>query len=532
MEGVNQKTRSSGFVDIDQLVSELRRCAIDFEYFCEKYLKIQSIDGGIIPFKLNPVQKKLHEILNEQYNRIGKVRAIIVKGRKMGISTYVSARFFHRVIFNSGLNAFIMAHRDDSTQVLFDIVRRFYEYMPDPKPMLSASNPKELVFGRIDSRFMVATAGARDVGRASTIHLFHGSEVAFWEQMREHVRGALQAVPDSPGTEIILESTGNGAGNEFYRRFTSAQTGRSEYIAIFLPYWIHPQYRKKVPPDIKWDIKELSYLEMGVPPEALMWRRAKIINDFDNDELLFMREYPATAEEAFVNLERESLIPFDLVQQAMAREAEPDPAVPLVVGVDPARFGNASTAIAYRRGRVVEKIERLGGLSTMEIVGHIVRIIEQDHPAAVCVDCAGLGGGIVDRLVELGYGNIVIPIYGSSRADEPDRYSNKRAECWARLLRWLQDEEPVLPNDTQLAKDLITPARLYDSRGRLKLESKTSMHNRGADSPDSADALSYTFAVDPTTLMQYNIQNDPMEELAAKLRILEYQLNYNGLKTE
>ena len=66
---------------------------------------------------------------------------------------------------------------------------------------------------------LVGTAGTRDVGRSKTLQPFHGSEVAFWPNARTHFAGVLQAVPDLPGSEIILESTANGAGGEFHGRW-------------------------------------------------------------------------------------------------------------------------------------------------------------------------------------------------------------------------------------------------------------------------------------------------------------------------
>ena len=79
--------------------------------------------------------------------------------------------------------------------------------------------------------------------RSSTIQLFHGSEVAFWPFAETHAAGVLQAVPNQPGTEIILESTANGVGNFFHKKWREAETGRSEYLAIFVPWHWQDEYR-------------------------------------------------------------------------------------------------------------------------------------------------------------------------------------------------------------------------------------------------------------------------------------------------
>jgi hypothetical protein len=58
----------------------------------------------------------------------------------------------------------------------------------------------------------------------------------------------------------------------------------------------------------------------------------------------------------------------------------------LILGVDPAGKGADSTAIAWRRGREITKIERRRGLSTMEVVGWVAKIIREDKPAKVFLD--------------------------------------------------------------------------------------------------------------------------------------------------
>src|SRR6202000_1399634 len=94
---------------------------------------------------------------------------------------------------------------------LFGMAKRFYEHCPEVvRPSLEASNAKELIFDKLESGYKVGTAGSKGVGRSDTIQLFRGSEVAYWPNAATHVAGALQAVPDEPGTEIILESTSAG----------------------------------------------------------------------------------------------------------------------------------------------------------------------------------------------------------------------------------------------------------------------------------------------------------------------------------
>lgn len=271
----------------------------DLEYYAPRCLKIRAKSGAVYPFRLNAAQTYLHRRLEEQKAKTGKVRALVLKGRQQGCSTYTEGRFFHRVSHRRGTKAFILTHLDEATNNLFGMAKRFYEHCPEVvRPSLRASNAKELIFDKLDSGYKVGTAGSKGTGRSDTIQLFHGSEVAYWPNAQTHVAGALQAVPDEPGTEIILESTSNGRSGLFYDMCAAAMRGEGEYILIFIPWFWQAEYRKPVPEGFEPTADELAYQQAhGVDLEQIVWRRAKIVelNGVHN----FRREYPATAEEAF-----------------------------------------------------------------------------------------------------------------------------------------------------------------------------------------------------------------------------------------
>jgi hypothetical protein len=168
---------------------------------------------------LNAAQVYLHGQLEDQRARTGKVRALVLKGRQQGISTYIGGRYYWRVTHSRGIRVFILTHEQDATDNLFGMVERFHDHCPAAvKPITGAANAKELDFSRLESGYKVGTAGAKAVGRSQTVQLFHGSEVAFWPNAPTHFAGVVQAIPDLPGTEIILENSANGVGGEFHER--------------------------------------------------------------------------------------------------------------------------------------------------------------------------------------------------------------------------------------------------------------------------------------------------------------------------
>jgi hypothetical protein len=95
-----------------------------------------------------------------------------------------------------------------------------------------AANSRELHFEGLDSGIQVSTAGSKGAGRASTLQLVHGSEIAHWMDAQAHMAGLLQAVPDLPGTEVILESTGAGMAGLLFDMAQAAQRGDGDYQLI------------------------------------------------------------------------------------------------------------------------------------------------------------------------------------------------------------------------------------------------------------------------------------------------------------
>jgi hypothetical protein len=476
----------------------------DLPYYASRCLSIRAKSGKVIEFRLNRAQQYIHDQLEAQRAATGRVRALILKGRQQGCSTYVGARYYHRTSMHGGIRTFILTHEDAATQNLFEMVNRYHEHVPAYfRPSTKAANAKELLFDKLDSGYKVGTAGTKGVGRSSTIQLFHGSEVAFWPNADTHAAGVLQAVPDEDGTEVILESTANGIGNLFHQKWVDAERGVGEFIAIFVPWFWQEEYRKHVPVGFELDEEERAYAAAhGLDLEQMAWRRNKIAEL--KDAALFKQEYPATAAEAFQMSGHDSFIKPALVAAARARTCEPSG--PLVIGADPSRFGDDGFAIARRRGRKLFPVERRYKLTTMEGAGWLKQVIDTEKPARLFIDTGGLGVGIYDRLVEMGYGQIVRAVsFGGAPLAPPQigpdgkeiggGPKNRRAEIWMASRDWLVQEGGVdIPDDDTLQGDACGPTYSYDSNSRVQLEKKEHMRARGMPSPDGWDAVALTFA--------------------------------------
>lgn len=490
----------------DIALQQRKRLFSDFPFYSKNCLFIRTKDAGLDPFRLNKAQLYIHEKIEEQRQITGKVRAIILKGRQQGCSTYVEGRFIWRTSHEKGVRAFILTHEDDASQNLFKMAKRYYDHLPPfVKPSSSASNAKELLFDKLDSGYQIGTAGNKSVGRSQTNQFFHGSEVAFWPNAAEHAKGILQTVPDAKGTEVIYESTANGVGNFFHQQWKLAERGEGDFIPIFVPWFWQDEYRKEVPEDFGLTDEEYKLVrEYQLDDEQIYWRRQKIVElsaDGTDGEKSFKQEYPMNAAEAFQLSGEDGLIIADHVMKA--RKAEVNGNGPLIVGVDPSRGGDRFSVIK-RQGRKAydkrswsgDQINSLGkAVSKCKKILDTVCPVAGKKPDMMFVDAGG-GADLVDRLNELGYEGRVKAIYFGSSPLDDEKYKNKRGEMWGELNLWLRDEnlDVDIPDDDELQADLCASPYHRDSHDRIVLEPKEKIKKLYGFSPDDGDALALTFA--------------------------------------
>jgi hypothetical protein len=486
-----------------QLKKKLQRLKDDYPYYSSRILKIRvkkavTIDGRkekIIPFVHNKAQEYIDTRLEAQKKEYGYVRALLLKGRQQGCSTYVEGRYYHKTSQNFGVKTFILTHEDKATANLFKMAKRFYDNSPEQlRPHVALSNAKELYFDKLDSAYGVGTAGSGDVGRSDTIDYFHGSECAFWKNTDSIKTGVMQAA--EMAEEIILESTANGLGNMFQQMWIDATAGKGKYIAIFVPWFWQEEYREPVPDGFVLTDEEKRHMRAfrskGLNAlEQMVWRRNKIIEL--KDPKLFKQEYPATPDEAFQTTGHDSLIDSDIVlENRIPKKIQPYGAY--VVGCDPAREGDDMTTFVRRQGRVAWGLDKYSKLDDMEKAGRAKKILDTEPVTRMFIDRGG-GSGMYDRLVEMGYGDKVRLINFGSNALDKDAYKNRRAEMWGELKKWLESEEETeIPDEDYLQADLVAPGFKYTSTTQLQLEEKSKIKSRTGKSPDGGDALALTFA--------------------------------------
>jgi len=475
----------------------------DLPTFAKHCLKIRNKQGEIVPLIFNRAQRYAHRRLEEQLKTLGFVRAIFLKGRQQGMSTYIAARYFQRTLLRRGTTTFILSHEAKSTGALFDMVKRYHDHLPGGlSPGLDTSNKNQLKFTGTEAEYTVGTAGNEDVGRSMTLKQLHMSEVAFYEHTDELETGLMNAVADMPGTEIVLESTANGLGNMFHERSMKALAGVSLEQLVFIPWFWQQEYRLKppegfAPGDSKDYGDECQLMELyNLDLEQIYWRRMKIAST-KGGLWKFNQEYPCTPEEAFLMSGETFYDKATLVTAQKCTNRSPN--APVILGIDCGR-NNDRSVFVLRQGRAVIHYEvhkdlRADGLEpTQQLIGIAARLIDR-YGVSKCFIDFGYGHGLVDGLRTLGYKEEVMGINFQQQPMDKIRFLNKRAEIYGLSRDWLEEGEVSIPDDAVFLFDmLLTPKEKESPTHRMFLPKKSEIKVKAKVSPDINDAFNLTFS--------------------------------------
>lgn len=164
---------------------------------------------------------------------------------------------------------------------------------------------------------------------------------------------------------------------------------------------------------------------------------------------------------------------------------------PVIIGVDPAWTGDDSLEIVLRQGLYSKSLATLARNDNDVQVANLIARLEDEYQAdAVFVD-AGYGTGIVSAGQVLGRSWRLIWFSGKP---VDTGYLNQRAFMWGQMKRWLKAGGAIDPKDQSLYDDLIGPETVPRLDGKIQLEGKEDMKDRGLPSPNKGDALALTFA--------------------------------------
>lgn len=342
-----------------------------------------------------------------------------------------------------------------------------------------------------DGSFLSARTASPENGEA--FQGIHSENVLFiWDEasgIDERLFNAARGSMAAPNAYQILAGNPTRLNNTFHRAFTTN-------AELFTKFTVSSIGLKTVDPDF---IKEVADT-FGI--------------DSNEYRVRVLGEFPDTEDESYISSA--------IVRSARKRQIITPSMAAVVYGVDPARQGDDRTVITRRRGlHIVEDQKVLTKKNTMQVVGEIVTMALEDQnrlieefkaagrnllfippvPAAIVVDVIGIGAGVVDRLMELGYNVIAVNV--SETATSEPLCHRERDALWKRGREFLEAGRCRIPDDDQLENELTAAHYQYDSNAVLKIEAKKEMKKRIGRSPDKADSFLLTLMVPPEIISTF-----------------------------
>jgi len=221
----NLKKANTPIQFTQEQVLEWLRCKDDPIYFTKNYVKIVSLDEGLVPFKMWPFQEQL--IKNFHDNRFN----ICKMPRQTGKSTTCVSYLLHYIVFNDSVNVGILANKAATARELLSRLQTAYENLPKWMQQGILSWNKGSMELENGSKILAASTSASAV-RGMSFNIIFLDEFAF---VPNHIAESFFAsvyptITSGKSTKVIMVSTPHGM-NHFYRYWHNAQRGKNEYTA-------------------------------------------------------------------------------------------------------------------------------------------------------------------------------------------------------------------------------------------------------------------------------------------------------------
>lgn len=347
------------FITNEQLVSTL-----DYRYWSERYAIVNKEAQDTAPLTPRWASQELFlarvAAIEESRFTAGHPDGILVnvlKARQLGISTETEVLLAHRVTTQTGLRSLIAADAPEQSEYLFQMAELVIENLPWWLKPATRFHQAAKFWAFDTGSYLRAHAGKSqrgalqdrggvkgNIGRGRTYSGAHLSELSTWERPEQLDDGFFPAVPMSPRTFVVCESTAKGRHNWWHDHWLTAERASGRFTNVFIPWYIEPE-KYWLPAPLAWTpspvaLAHAAAVERDSPQwclgvtirltrEQLYWYDSTR-QTFDEKGRLsaFLEEYPATPEEAFQHTGRSV---FSLTtQQRLATQERPPVAVLLV----------------------------------------------------------------------------------------------------------------------------------------------------------------------------------------------------------
>jgi hypothetical protein len=332
-----QQTRPLSSEEQYFIVNESLICGVDYPYAAERYIKINYEGQALRP--MFPLWESQRLILGElgrverEHQRSGHpdgLLANVLKGRQLGASTLCQSLLAHRVLTHQHVRTMIASDvpQNSGSEGLFGMLELVVEHWPWwLKPAIKYQTKNQHLIFYNGSRVVVESGKSMkgalqdeggvkgQIGRSKTYSAVHLSEITTWERPEEINSSLLPAVPRTPRTIMVRESTAMGRNNYWHQEWKKAAADKDpRFFNIFIPwyaevskYWL-PYPADWIPSDDTLAFARRAaehgprymHRPVNLTKEQLRWYELSKAAAVHDDALYkFLSEYPSEPEEAF-----------------------------------------------------------------------------------------------------------------------------------------------------------------------------------------------------------------------------------------
>jgi len=216
-----------------ELINEYKKCMLDPVYFAETYVKVISLDKGLVNFALYPYQRNMFNHFQE--NRFNVVLACRQSGKSISACAYL----LWFAIFNPEKTIAVLANKGATAREMLQRITLMLENLPFfLQPGNKALNKGSLEFSN-NSRIIAAATSGSSI-RGMSVNLLYLDEFAFVERASEFYTSTYPVVSAGKDTKVIITSTANGIGNQFHKIWEGSVQGINEFKSFRVDWFDVP----------------------------------------------------------------------------------------------------------------------------------------------------------------------------------------------------------------------------------------------------------------------------------------------------
>ena len=308
-----QKKYSMSVEQIVEYVSQIR-VKHDFEFWAatSAYIKHKETSKDVL-FILNRAQRKLLEDLERMRQNDIPIRVIVLKARQWGGSTLIQiyAQWI-QVVHKKNWNSVIIGDVEGQSRNIKAMYRNVAVNYPEALGTITLNafegSSKNIVIEETGCVVSIGSMQKPDSLRSSDIKIAHFSEVGLWKategkKPEDLIQAVKSSIPFIPYTLVAEESTAKGINNYFHRSWQGAESGRSGYAPVFIPWYLIERYALPIE-NVEHFISQMNEYDwflwgLGATLEGIKWYNNHLNLEMLGDSWRMHSEFPSTPQEAF-----------------------------------------------------------------------------------------------------------------------------------------------------------------------------------------------------------------------------------------